>query len=231
MKAHEFKGHLVLCKWNHRAREILRQWRGDARICKSPVVLIADLEQKPIEDDALFFVRGEVDETNLLRANIQKAKTAVVLGDDRLDAHARDAQVVLAALTIESLNPDVYSIVELVDERNRRHCERANVDEIIVSSSVSSRLVARAAVDHGLSTVLIELLSSRVGNDLMMLPVPKPLQGHPFLDVFEAMKRDQDSIVIAVRQADGHLESNPACDLRLDGGDQLIAIARRDMVV
>ena len=40
----------------------------------------------------------------------------------------------LAVLTVESLNPEVYSIVELASEENVRHCERAGADEIIVGA-------------------------------------------------------------------------------------------------
>lgn len=226
MTAYDFEGHLLLCEWNYRSRDVLAQLRTDPRMAESPIVLIADLEEKPVDDENLFFIQGDVTEENLRRANLEKAKTAVVMGDDSLDANARDAQVVLAALAIESINPNVYTITELVNERNVRHCKRAHVDEVIVSSEFNSRLIARAAVDHGLSVVLTELLSTSVGNDIVKVPVPDDLADRPFLEVFREMKQRRDSIVLALQRGDeGAVIANPAADLLVERGDALIVIS------
>ena len=96
------------------------------RSARAPILLLADTETKPIDDEHLYFVRGE---ENLRRANVERAATVVIVGDRRLDYTARDAKVVLSTLTVETLNPDVYSIVELASEDNVRHCERAHANE------------------------------------------------------------------------------------------------------
>ncbi|RMH86234.1 MAG: hypothetical protein D6681_15890 [Calditrichaeota bacterium] len=215
-----------MCQWNHRAKEILAELRSDPRMETAPIVLIARVDEKPLEDDNLYFIQGDVTEENLIRANIQKANTVVILGDDRLEATTRDAQVVLATLTVESLNPAVYTIVELVDESNVRHCQRAHADEIIVGDEFSSRLISRAALNHGISKVLSELLSSRFGNDLFKIPVPAALQGRPFLEVFTEMKRNANSIVLAVQKnGEGEVIANPENDLPVEPGDHLIVIS------
>ncbi len=226
MSSYNFEGHLILCQWNHRAKEILAELRSDPRMETAPIVLIARVDEKPLEDDNLYFIQGDVTEENLIRANIQKANTVVILGDDRLEATTRDAQVVLATLTVESLNPAVYTIVELVDESNVRHCQRAHADEIIVGDEFSSRLISRAALNHGISKVLSELLSSRFGNDLFKIPVPAALQGRPFLEVFTEMKRNANSIVLAVQKnGEGEVIANPENDLPVEPGDHLIVIS------
>lgn len=226
MRSFDFRDHIILCEWNHRAREILQEFRSDPRTEVTPVVLIADIEAKPVDDDNLFFIQGDVNEEALKRANLERAGTVVVLGDDGLEANARDAKAILTTLTVESLNPDAYTIVELVDEANVRHCERAHANEIIVGSEFSSKLIARAALDHGISKVLSELLSSRYGNDLFKVPVPKPMVGKPFVDVFSEMKRSQGSIVLALQKAaDTRVITNPPVDLQVDDGDHLIVIA------
>ncbi len=226
MHSFEFENHLIICEWNYRTQDIIHELRLDDRLGTQHIILIAEIESKPIDDDNLYFIRGGVTEETLKRANLEKAKTVLILGDDRLDINARDAKAVLSTLTVESINPDVYSIVELVNASNVQHCERANADEIIVGSEFSSKLISRAALDHGISNVLSELLSSRYGNDLLKIPVPASMQGQSFIDIFTEMKRSNSSIVLAVQKnKDGPVTSNPPLDYKVESDDYLIVIS------
>ena len=228
MGSYDLEGHIILCEWNDRTREILRDLRADSRSSRSPIVLLADVETKPIEDNLLYYVRGEVSEETLNRACIEKAATVVIVGDRRLAYGARDAKAVLSTLTVETLNPDVYSIVELASEANVRHCERARANEIIVGAEFSSRLISSATLDHGITRVISEILSARYGNDLITVSVPTPLADHPFLDVFSEMKRDQEMIVLAIQRHGGNkVVTNPSADTLVRGGDRLVVIAAR----
>lgn len=225
MKSFEFENHIILCEWNHRTANILKELRSDQRMESAPIVLIANEEMKPVDDENLYFIKGDVTEENLNRANLAKANTVVILGDDSLDANARDAQAVLAVLTVESLNPDVYTIVELVNESNVRHCKRANADEIIVGNEFSSRLISRSALDHGISLVLSELLSSSYGNELYKIVVPPEMDGKKFLNVFTEVKRRNNSTILAIQQrGNGAVISNPDPDYEIKKEDSLIVI-------
>jgi voltage-gated potassium channel len=222
----DFQDHLILCEWNHRTRTILKELRASSHTKDQKIVLIANIDEKPVDDNNLFFVKGCVCEETLEKANIVRAKTIIVLGDDSLEATSRDAKVVLATLTIESLAHNVYSVVELVDEANVMHCRRAQADEIIVGSELSSRLIASAAIDHGISRVVSELLSTQYGNELFSLPLPDDLVGNTFLDVFTMMKRERHSIVLGVQKEnnDEHV-SNPPSDYVLEKEDKLIVVS------
>jgi voltage-gated potassium channel len=226
MRSFDFENHIIICEWNQRAKDVINELRMDKRTQACPIVLIADLETKPIDDEDLYFIQGGVTEEVLKRANLQKAKTVVILGDDSLESNARDAKAVLTTLTVETLNPDVYSVVELANEANAQHCERANANEIIVGSEFSGKLLSRATLDHGISKVLSELLSSRYGNDLLKIPVPERLHGKGFLEIFTEMKRANQSTVLAIqRGAEGEVISNPAEDCMVTEGDHLIVIS------
>ncbi len=227
MDSLKVENHFILCEWNQRAETIYAEFRSDPRSATTPVVLLTtQVDQKPVDDDDFFFVHGEITEENLERANIQKASTVVILGDDSLEPGPRDAKVVLSVLTIEALAPQVYSIVELVREENARHCERAQADEIIVTDEFGSRLIASAALDHGISRVVSELLSARFGNDLQRVPVPAHLAGKGFLEVSTAMKDSLGSLVLAVQRGK-EVTTNPPKDFLIDAADSLVVIADR----
>ncbi len=224
MQSLSLKDHMILCGWNQRAEAIHRELRSDGRSAETPIVLLAEIDSKPVDDDDLHFIHGEASEENLERAGVATAETVVILGDDRLDAGARDAKVVLSTLTVEGMNSEAYTIVELVKEENARHCRRAKADEIIVGNEFSSRLIASAAVDHGISKVLSELLSVTYGNDLRKVPVPAAVAGRGFLEVFTEMKRTNSSTVLAV-QRNQEVTTNPPADFSVEATDHLIVIA------
>ena len=225
----ELSEHLILCEWNPRARDILRELRSDPRSVDEPVVLIAALDTKPVEDERLHFIQGHADEETLLRAGVKGARTVVILGDDALASTIRDAQVVLATLTVKSLNPEVYTIVELVSEANVPHCRRAHADEVIVASEIGGHLIASSALDHGFSNVVSELLSTRSSTDLKKTPVLPEFVGKAFVEVLSELKRRDGSLVLAVqRGARGEVVTNPAADFRLEAADQLVVVGKRD---
>ncbi len=227
MCASKVNSHIIICEWNHRAKAILKELRADAQTENVPIVLVADIEEKPVDDSNLFFVRGAVNEETLEKANLKKASTVIVLGDDSVETTARDAKVVLTTLTIESMNPDVYSVVELVDKVNEQHCQRATADEIIIGSELSSHLIASAASDHGISRIISELLSSRYGNELYSMPVPENMVDSKFLDVFVSMKTEKNTTVFGVQKGSGgEFISNPDADYRVSPDDLLLVISK-----
>ena len=229
MGSYDLEGHIILCEWNDRTKEILKDLRADRRAAKAPIVLVADIDVKPVVDEHLYFVRGDLTEEHLKRAGIEKAATVVIVGDRSLASGARDAKVVLSVLTVESLNPDVYSIVELASEENVRHCERAHADEIIVGAEFSSRVISTATLDHGISTVLRELLSAQVGHDLITVPVPEGLGGRRFFDVFCDLKREHGMIALAILwHGGGAVETNPESDTVVGRDDRLVVVSVRD---
>ena len=229
MGSYDLEGHIILCEWNDRTKEVLKDLRADRRAASAPIVLLADIDEKPVVDEYLFFVRGGLSEETLKRAGIEKAATVVMVGDRSLDHGARDAKAVLSVLTVESLNPGVYSIVELASEDNVSHCERAGADEIIVGAEFSSRVISTATLDHGISAVLRELLSAQVGHDLITIQVPAEFAGRTFLDLFSSLKREQGMIALAILQhGSGKVVTNPDADLVVDSHARLVVVSAGD---
>lgn len=225
MKSYTFERHIIICEWNHRARSILKEIRADTKTRETPVVLIAECETKPSPDPDLFFVKGSLDDETLEQSAAANAETVIILGDDSLDASARDAKVVLSTLTVENYCDGVYTVVELVDERNSQHCVRAQADEVIVGSELSSHLIASAALNHGISRIVSELLSTQYGNDLYGVPVPARYVGMAFIDVFVGVKKQHQATILAVQQGKaGILISNPDVDYVLASGDYLVVM-------
>lgn len=228
MSSYTFEKHVIVCGWNHRSRVIVKELRTDLKTAEAPIVLIADLPQKPLDDNLLYFIQGEVDNETLERANLAQADTVIILGDDRVEVSVRDAKVVLTTLAVESINPDAYTIVELTSADNVQHCKRAKADEVIVSGELSSALISRSALNHGVTRVVSELLSAQYGHELYKLSAPALVVGKNFLEVLTLMKQQHQCLVVAIEKQDnGELLSNPPVEYQLEEGDELIFIAAK----
>jgi len=217
-------GHYLVCGWNGRAEQVVNELLHRLHGVAS-VVVVADLEQTPVRHRSLRFVRGDAtDERVLRRANVEEAKAALILSSDARGSSA-DAGAVLTVLTIESINPDVYTCVELQDETNAQHCRRANADEILVSGHMTSRLLARSVLDPGSAQVLSELATGSVGNSIYCIPVPPDLVGLDFDAALTQFRRRFDAVLLAVQHEGRHL-INPRSHT-LAAGDQAFVIAER----
>ena len=225
----DLEGHIILCGWNYRTQEILKDLRADSRSAARPVALVADVETNPAsDDDHLCFVRGKGTESDLKRAGIKRAKTVVLVGDRSHDYQARDAKAVLAVLTARALNSSAYVIVELAGEENLRHCEQAGANEIIVGADLCSRVISTATLDHGISKVLHELLSAQKGHDLKTHPVPEGYGGRKFIEVFSELKRNRNMIALAIQpHGAGEIETNPDAGRLVAADDRLVVISGR----
>ncbi|MCY4120862.1 MAG: cag pathogenicity island protein Cag26, partial [Acidobacteria bacterium] len=121
-----------------------------------------------------------------------------------------------------------YTIVELAGEENVPHCEQAGADEIIVGADLCSRVISTATLDHGISTVLRELLSAQEGHDLITMPVPEGYGRRAFFDVFSDLKRGEGKIALAIqRHGTGDIVTNPDADYLVEADDRLVVISAR----
>lgn len=226
MKEIKEKGHIVICNWNFKAEDIVEELRSDPKTRSTPIVLIANMDQNPLEEERLLFVQGDAtSESVLKRANITEASTAIVLVDEEVELAARDAKAILTVLTIESMNPAVYTCVEILDPENVQHARRARADEVVVIGELSSRLLVRSAMDHGLSHIVSDLMSGLYGNAFYTVEIPPAYVGRSIGDVFVQLKQQRDTILIALEQ-DGQQVTNPPWGMQVNEGDHLVVLAR-----
>ncbi|SFM96727.1 potassium channel family protein [Thermodesulforhabdus norvegica] len=219
-------GHFIICGWSYRGYAVYSELRSDVKTRNIPIVLIAELTESPVIDDPDFlFVHGDVNEDTLARARAGDAEAVIVLSEDRLEPYTRDAKAILTVLTIKTLYPKVYVCVEIVDGKNAEHCKRAGADEIVVSGELGTNLLVQAALDHGVTELVSELVSNRYGNELYMIPVRADMAGKTFFEVMVSLKKENNVLCVGVKMEDGRFVSNPSNEYVLKTGDRLAVIA------
>jgi len=67
------KDHFLICGWSYKAKEIIAELRADKKVHNKHIVIVADIPEKPLEDENTFFIHGEVDVDIMRKANLQEA--------------------------------------------------------------------------------------------------------------------------------------------------------------
>lgn len=220
MGAAGYEGHIVVCGWNPTARDLIEELKTDEYGTR--IVLLHDAERNPAGDEA-YFVRGDAaSDEDLTRAGIQQAAAAIVCPADSSDA--ADMRSILIVLAIESLAPGVRTVVEVNNPRHVPHFERTNVDEVLVTSRLASRLLARTAMYPGLGALVTDIVSGGEGSELYRVVLPDEYVGLGIDDLSARMRRDHEATLLAVAR-DGQTFTNPGADFRLVSGDQAVVVA------
>ena len=220
MGAAGYRDHIVVCGWNSTARDLIAELSGDEY--EHRIVVIHDSDKNPAGTDA-YFVSGDVTSADdLRRAGIEEAMAAVVCPSDT--SNEADMRSILTVMAIESIAPQVRTVVEVNNPHHVDHFKRANADEIMVTSRISSRLLARSSLYPGLAGIVTDIVSGGEGSELYRIALPDAFIGLTVDELSSRLRREHSATLLAIGR-DGHAHVNPATDFRLVEGDDAVVVA------
>ena len=232
---HKLEGHLMICGWNRKAEIIVKQYKDSACTPHMPVVVIAECEGAPPFSDQTLrahvqFLNEDFTKVEALeKAGVHRAAKCIILSDTskgRKDRDA-DARTILAALTIEKLNHDVYTCAEINRREYAQHLEMGNVNDYVVGGEHSAYLLAQAAITRGVMRIFEELLTyEKHANKFLKCTVSAAWDGKSFEELLVHLKKEQDALLIGVSDIHGSVRVNPS-NLILHEGDELVVIASK----
>lgn len=232
----ELDDHVVICGWTAKTETIIHEYRATKATKSTPIVVITELESDNLDAEIdrlpnVWLMHDDFTKlTALKRAGIEQAKTCLVLSDTsggRSEQDA-DARTILASLTAEKINPDVYTCAELNNRDYASHLDIGNVNDYVISGEYGAHMLAQASRSRGLMEVLGELLTSRRGNEFHRQPIPENWVGTSFNEQFARAKTERDVILLAVHPA---TEGNSRPVVNPTGhtfaaGDEIVVISR-----
>ena len=229
-------GHTLILGWSNRAFPIIEQLAiANSNKRGSVIAIFADVERAAIEDQIATRVSNlgktkviirngdPTSPADLARTNIAKASSIIVLDDDV----EGDSTIVSTVLSIKSVDPQ--SVTKIIAEMDNRIHASALSDATegrviaIQSNEIISRVTAQASRQPGLSTVILDLLDFE-GDEIYFADVA---QVHG-LNYEKAVANFDGASIIGIRSENGEVLINPTPDLRINKGDQVIAIASDD---
>jgi voltage-gated potassium channel len=239
----EMDDHIVLCNWSPRGLSWIREVHSKIIQDKRPIVIVHDnpeaIDLPDKQDDPAFndvyIVKGDTtNEIVLRRARVARAYSVVILADDRQGEYA-DGKSILTCIAIRNICPPDRQPNIAVECRNpgtRLHLLKSGANEIVSSDELGLRLLARAALFHGMTRVYQELLTvRRDANELYHLPAPPELIGRDFVAIAEMFLRNREErrscLLLGIQRGEEMILNpigNEAGPIR--EGDQLILLSR-----
>jgi len=162
-----FSGHTIICGWNFQGDRIVQDLLAESAKGQRGIVILTDCEERPLADERVEFIKGDPShDEDLMNAGIQRANNVIVLTDFTQDANTADAQAIMIALAVESLNREVHSCVQIMNSANAMHLRHAHADEIICLDQMGGSLAVASALNHGVSLIISELLTFNKGTEI-----------------------------------------------------------------
>jgi voltage-gated potassium channel len=158
----------------------------------------------------------------LRRAGIEEAAAALIFPSE--PTNEADMHSILTVMAIESVAPQVRTVAEVINPRHVEHFERARVDEVLVTSRVASRLLARSALYPGLTGLVTDIVSGGAGSELYRVELPESYLGLSIDEVSSRLRAEHRATLLAISRGRETIV-NPAADFRLAAGDGALVVA------
>lgn len=223
MGASGYRDHIVVCGWNTTARDLIEELVADESDTK--IVLIHNADKNPAGTLAYFVSGDTTSEEDLKRAGITNARAAIICPAD--SSNEADLHSILTVLAIESLAPSVRTVAEVNNPIHVPHFRRANVDELLVTSRLTSRLLARSALYPGLSELVTDIVGGGTEEgdpQLYRVQMPEDGIGMSTVELGAKMRAKHHATVLAVTR-NGKTVANPPHGFRMEAGDDLVILA------
>lgn len=168
------KGHYIFIGWcEEKSKEAISSVLFDYP--EAEIVLIDTLEKCPIVHERLHYIQGNLtEESTLDKANIRHCRRISIFSPSHIqDSTLADGHTLLIAASIEAFSVkhgiELHTIAEMRKESHRASFEKANIDEIVLSTESIARMMAKAAVVEGSNQLFFQLLNDQAGHDLRQI--------------------------------------------------------------
>lgn len=208
LEAVKVKDHFIICGWNENGESVIEGILWHSKSSPPAIVLVNELGREEVQslqyrykDYPLYFVRGNfVKEDVLARANLARARAAIVLADVSGGGplEKADERTIFGTMAIKAKAAKVRTCAELMDAENREHLVRANVDEIIVRGESAGSLLAASAVSPGLTDSIRLLINNQDENRLWRIGVPSKYLGKTVRELRAHMRERHGALLLAV---------------------------------
>lgn len=233
----ELSDHVVVCGWNHSCRTVIRELFGRGTPRDRCVVIVTEQPIEPgeipsqdVRMERLYQHIGDYTRENVLHAvQITRAQSVILMADDLIQRSNQDcdARTVLAALTIERLAPDIYTVAELHSRQSEELLRNSGVEDVVVADFYSGMILGSVQRNRGLVRVLDDILTQSHGNAFHTRTLSARWQGKTVADLQQELTLNHRAVLISIEK-DGQPLVNPPPDDTLAADQRVVVISGDD---
>ena len=216
-KINRLKDHYIVCGYGRIGRVICKNLQ------KKPlglVVIEKDRELIPVMDeDKVLYVCGDVlDEANLIKTGIKRAKGLVAV-------LATDADNVFLVLTARQLNPDLYIIARACQAESKSKLRAAGADNVESPYEKGGISIAQRILRPAVTNFLNLAFSAKrkdIQVEEILVASSSALTNVMLKD--SGIRQRFNLIIIAIKKSDGSMLFNPSFETVIKAEDTVIAV-------
>lgn len=215
------KNHYIICGYGRVGRIVCEEIR---KTKPTPLVVIdnnSNVTSKIEEDGHLYILGDATEEECLLRAGIRSAKGLATALDSEADN-------VYITLTAKGLNPNVFVLARAGRIGSEKKLLHAGADRVVSPHQIGGFRMAQAL----LRPTVTEFVDFAIGREdpalgMEEIPVRPDSKLADVTLVDSGIRKELDLIIVAIKKASGEMLFNPASHAKIQIGDTLIALGKR----
>ncbi|MDD3145856.1 MAG: NAD-binding protein [Candidatus Riflebacteria bacterium] len=210
--------HIIICGFSAKAAILATEFLIDPAFKHSEILMVSeranleDLQHRNIKTHRISILKEDFTRMETLKkAGVERAVAAVILSEDGDNRSTQDidARTILAALTIEKLNPKIHTSAEIYNEEYASHLKMGGVEDVVIQGEVSGKLLARVAMHEGLLAFFKDLLSRESGNTLTFIDSPAEIIGLNSEEAIGMLNKELGFTMVGVKPSGAPVIVNP----------------------
>ncbi len=214
----ELNNHVIICGFSSKVAVLVQEFLLDPSFNGAEILLVSEkadlslLRSRKINTDRISVLKEDFTRMEVLKkAGVNRAVVAVILSEpgENRTLQDIDARTILAALTIEKLNPAIHTSAELYNEEYASHLKMGGVDDVVIQGEFSGKLLAKISAHEGLLEFFKDLLSRESGNTLSFIEPPEKVRGLLLEEANQWMQKEFGYLAVAIKPKGQGLLVNP----------------------
>jgi voltage-gated potassium channel len=213
----KLRDHFVVCGYGRIGREVCRVFRR-----RGVTYAVGDVDEGAITElleAGCPAVQGDCTSDGTLRAlGVERARGLVAVAGS-------DADNTFIVLSARALRPDLYIVARATSPEVESKLRAAGANRVVTPYQIGGQRIAAAAVQPAIVDFLdVAMHGQEVSLALDEIPIRQgsSLPGKTLVD--SGIRQQSGAVIVAIKQLDGRLNSNPAPETVLSEGDILIAL-------
>jgi voltage-gated potassium channel len=230
----ELNNHVIICGFGQKTIILSREFLLDPAFEDSEILIISEkpnmmeeLQQHGLDTNRISLLNEDFTSISALnKAGVERARLAVITSERNGTRSTQDvdARTILAALTIEKLNPKIHTSAEIYNEEFASHLKMGGVEDVVIQGEVSGKLLARISMHEGLLAFFKDLLSRDSGNTLNFIMATQEYAGKNYNETSTLLHDKFGYTLVGVKPYDKDVMVNPKEKI-IAANDELLVIA------
>ena len=230
----DLNNHVIICGFGQKTIILAREFLLDPSFEDSEILIISEkpnmmeeIEQHGLDTSRISLLNEDFTSISALnKAGVERARLAVITSERNGTRSTQDvdARTILAALTIEKLNPKIHTSAEIYNEEFASHLKMGGVEDVVIQGEVSGKLLARISMHEGLLAFFKDLLSRDSGNTLNFILATQEYAGKSYTETSTMLHDKYGYTLVGVKPYDKDVMVNPK-EKTIASNDELLVIA------